>query len=671
MPYRFAVSTSGPLAKIAESLAFPAALQLNSLEPHHAWALVDKEKPIGQEGAWALFPAAAAIAKEHFQPRFDSVEEWLPGMTVLLERRLNIRVSAAAEVSALWTSLAAPVHAQIAGDIGLDLDLGIQTKADVQVYSDCWWSIERPSEKPVLRVRLCAARGSARSISVKAVAAAGLDQATRNTIAALLGRHRTQVLHQLQAGAKDVLAKFPAPKRKLREFLDTWLALPAEEQAAQWRNPVDPLLAKLKAAVDTAVDTTLAGADQLTARLEFAALRAIERKAEISLSARFDKYRSSTALLDAEFDFAANPALDALFRQTLDGNFTALFDGPVAGTTIHSCAVTGDLTRRQTFAWRIPFASGLVSTAKRLHTAMEALDDATGRIVRAHVAAESERRTRHAASLLSIEGAFAARLSPGVTVHDPASLSARFALDIRTNRPRSLQPLLNLYGAGLAQPDATRCRLEMTIGPEAVAHWLEPQVAADVSRRMQRVWRTLLPLVVDIDALDAQSAAPLLVWASLPVSAGARLNGDKLELNRGSACYWDWPDRQLRDAMVWNPLTREALVALLGQTHLDATADEIRRVLSKPPGSAVFESLLYTEASFIDRLTSALQRWPGRERNPAKRLRELSLLLAGLVSVFHSKLTSVYGADAARALGPLLLSSASAQKPEVTVSWSR
>ena len=671
MPYRFAVSTSGPLAKIAESLAFPAALQLTSNEPHHAWALVDNDKPLGQQGVWTIFPAAAAIAKERFQPRFDSVDEWLPGMTVLLERRLHVRVSAAAEVSALWTSLAAPLHAQIAGDIGLDLDLGIQTQADVQIYSDCWWSIERPSNHPLLRIRLCAARGSARSISVKAVAAAGLDQATRNSLAALLGRHRTQLLHKLHAGSKDVLAKLPAPKRKLQEFLTTWLALPAEEQAAQWRNPVDPLLAKLKAAVDAAVDTTLAGADQLTARLEFAALKAIERKAELSLSASFDKYRNATALLDADFDFAANPALDALFRQTLDGDFTALLAGHVPGTAIRSCAITADLTRRQTFAWRIPFAAGFVSSKERLHTAMEALDDDTGRIVRAHVNAESERRTRHASSLLSIEAAFAAHLGAGVIVHDPASLNARFELDIRTNRPSSLQPLLKLYGAGPVHAEATRCHLEMTLGPAAIAHWLEPQVPADVSRRMQRVWRTLLPLVIDIDSLNAQSAAPLLVWASLPVSAGARLNGSKLELNRGNERYWDWPDRQLREAMVWNPLTRDALELRLRQTHFDATADETRRLLSKPHGAAVFESLLRTEASIIDRLTSALYRRPDREPTPVERMRDLSFMLGGLVSAFHAKLTSIYGAEAARALGPLLLSSASVQKPEVKVTWSR
>ena len=58
MPYRFAAYTTGPLAKIAGSLALPAALELNSEEPHHVWGLVDKEQPTGLQNAWAILPTA-------------------------------------------------------------------------------------------------------------------------------------------------------------------------------------------------------------------------------------------------------------------------------------------------------------------------------------------------------------------------------------------------------------------------------------------------------------------------------------------------------------------------------------------------------------------------------------------------------------------------------------
>ena len=216
MSYRFAASTTGPLAKIAGSLALPLSLQLTSEDPHHVWALVDKEQPPGLQNAWAIFPIALAAVKDQFSPRFESrfesIDDWLPGMTALLERRTAFRATAAAEVSALWTSLAAPSKTAITGDIGLDLDLGIQAHAQWEADSDCWWSIQRPGDAPVLRVRLCAARASARSVSVKATASAGLDQATQNALAAILGQHRTQLLHQLRHGVRGMLGKLPASK---------------------------------------------------------------------------------------------------------------------------------------------------------------------------------------------------------------------------------------------------------------------------------------------------------------------------------------------------------------------------------------------------------------------------------------------------------------------------
>ena len=671
MSYRFAASTTGPLAKIAGSLALPVALQLNSEEPHHFWALVDKELPTGMQNAWAIFPIAAAAMTEKFASRFEAVDDWTPGMTVLMERRVSVRATVAAEVSALWTSLTAPLKTAITGDIGLDLDLGMQASAEWQAYSDCWWSIQRPSAAPVLRVKLCAARSSARSISVKATASAGLDQATQNTLAAILGQHRTQLLHQLNQGVNGMLGKLPAPKKMVRDFLANWLKLPAETQAEQWRDPADPLLSKLKTVIDAAVDNTLAQADQLTARLEFAAVRAVEKKAEVSLAAVFDKNKSTEAILDADFDFAANPQLQAIFRQTLDGDLTPLFAGHIEGITLRRCALREDLASRQTFSWRLPFASGFVSSRERLHTAMEALDDETGRIVRGNAKAESERRTRHASSMLSIEGAFAAHLGAGVTVHDPASLNARFLLDFRTNRPTALQPLLNLYNAGLAEKNSTGCRLEITLPPESIAHWLEPQDAADVSRRMQTAWRTLLPAAVDMDALDRQTAAPLLVWASLPVSTAALVTSKGVEINRAGAVYWDWADPRLLQAMVWNPRTRAALEARLAQTHFTVTADEMRRAISQPVGAAVFSSLLRTEAIFIDRLTCLLKHHLATPQNPAETMKNLSVMLAGMADAFHGKLASVYGSEAARALGPLLLSAASPRKPDVKVTWSR
>ena len=667
MSYRFAAKTTGPLAQIATGLALPASLQLTASEDHHVWALTDNALPPGQQDAWTALPATAEIP-DRYVPDFNSVDGWLPGMTALFERRLDIQASASAEISALWTSLAAPLKTAITGDIGLDLDLGIQTNAQWQATSDCWWAITRATAAPVLRVRLTAARASARAIRVKATAGAGLDQATQHALAALAGRHRTQLLDQLRRGAANVLNRLPAPITEIQNFLYTWLALPAAVQGDQWRNPADPLLAALKSAIEGPVAAT---ADELTARLEFAAVRTLERRLEASLSLQFDKQKAATALLDADFDFTANPALWPVFQHTLTGDLTPLLTTPISGVTLHECAVNTRTAARHCFDWRLPFGHGQIDNRERLSTAMQALDDLSGRIVRGRVKADSERHTRAAASLLSIEGAFARHLGGQMTVHDPASLDARFEMVINTNRPKSLAPLLRLYGAPPADPRGRTCRLVMTMPPASIAHWLEPQDPGDISRRMQAAWRALLPAIVDMDELGAQAVAPLLVWASLPISTAARLTEKGVELNRPDATYWDWPNPAMRQAMVWNPRTRAALEARLALTHLDAEVDDIRRAVTGNPCTAVFQSLLLAEAQFIDRVTSHLARCTANGNGPVDALRNLSYLLGGITTTFHRRLTSVYGPDAARALGPLLLTASSPVGPQVEVTWTR
>jgi hypothetical protein len=220
-------------------------------------------------------------------------------------------------------------------------------------------------------------------------------------------------------------------------------------------------------------------------------------------------------------------------------------------------------------------------------------------------------------------------------------------------------------------PNGRVLKMAVTMGPETMGAWLEPQDPLEVSRRMQRAWRTLLPAAIDMDELDDRAAAPLLVWASLPVSTAARASDFGLELNRRDDTYWDWADVELRQAMVWHPQTRTALEARLTQTHITSTADELRRVLSTPVGAAVFRSLLCAEAQFIECLTSQMAKCAAQTDSPAEAMRNMSGLLSGLTTAFHQKVTSVYGPEAARALGPLLLTVAAAEKPSVEVNWSR
>ncbi len=662
MPYQIAATASGPLAELSGSLALPRLLQLDSPAPHSLWALVDSARPDSQQNAWAILPGSAPAPRAF--PRFESVDDWAPGLTALFERRLRLRAAAAAEVSALWTSIAAPISgAAIAGDIGLDLDLGIQARAHWNVDSDFWLSIRRPSAAPVLEVRLCAARIGARSIDVKATAHAGLDEATRKSLAAILARQRDAVIDKL--GTTDKTKKF-AP------FLERWLSLGPVERERLWANPDAEIVLAAKQAVGRSLEAALRHTDEVTARLEYAAVRTLEKQLEVSLAVELDKRQATSALLDATFDFGANPALAGLFAEVREGNLTPLVEREVPGLTLRACTLAEEHARRRTFRWRVPFASGFAESRDRLFMALEALDDETGRIVHARATAESARATRHCASLLTIEAALAARLSGDVTVHDASALHARFELDLRTTRPRSLAPLLQLYGQPLpADPHVTRFRLAVSMPPESLAHWLEPQDPAALSRRLQQAWRALLPAAVDLNSLNEATAAPLFVWASLPVSTAARLTANGVQLDCPGDLYWDWANKDLVRAMVWNPRTRAALEARIAQSPFRVTADEMRRTLERPVGAAVFQSLLCVEASLADNLPHQLGLRVASPRGPVETLRNVGHLLESVTGQFHRRLTSVYGADAARALGPLLLTAASPVKPEVEAVWYR
>jgi len=669
MPYRFAEIAAGPLAKIIEGLNLPVSIRPSGKDDRRLLSVIDPALAAGLQAAWAILPITSKIG-DNYAPDFQSVSDWLPGMVTLFQRRTQFHASASAEVSALWTSLSAPLKTAVIGDIGLDLDLGIQTRAEWRADAASWIAVQRPGAGRTLRLTLSANRESARSIGVTATAAAGLDQATRTAAAAILRQHRTQLLQQLQQGSTGLLRRLPSPIARLRAFLDEWLALPAAVQDEQWRNPVDPILEGIKASIEDHVAGTLQQADQLTARLEYAAMRTLETKLEASLSALFQTTENHVAVFDASFDFDANPALENRFRQAMAGNLVPLLDQPVKGVTLHSCAIADDLNRRRTFAWRLPFLTGYMDSRERLHTAMNALDDATGRTVKGYAKAESERRTRHAASLLSIEGAFAARLGNGVTVHDPASCRARFEFSCPVTSPAALERLLNVYHAGPVNAAASLCHLTVSLPPESLAHWLEPQDSGEVSRRLQTAWRLLLPASVDLAPLHWRVAAPLLVWASLPVSTAAARNGAGLQINRPGPMYWDWADSQLVHAMVWNPRTRAALETHLAGSGYNASPDDLRRELAQPVGAAVFRSLLSTEASLVDRVTSMLKRRAAQAGTPAEAMRDLSFLLGGLTQVFHAKLTSIYGPETARVLGPLLLTAAAPVRPEVTVAWT-
>lgn len=608
MPFHVTASAQGPWDHLAEQLALPVALHIQADNAAHLYSLASTGEDPAPLTAWGVLPGGATELPAGLD--LDSLDAWRPGMTVLLERQTRLHTTIQSEVSALWTGFT-PRPTGLAGHIGLDLDLGINATASIAVEGALWWAITRPSPARQIVVRLAGARSAARSLQVNAIAHGGLDGATQRALAAILDRRREE-----------------------------WTGLLPES-------------------------------DALTARLEFAAVRLLERQWEATLGVQLDGNRASQVLVEATFDFDAGAAVPTLFQQVLRGKTNALFGAPVPGIRLSRGVLVTEQTDRRTFQWQIPFTAGFLSTGKRLRTALEALDDQSGRTLTVRASSESSRTTRRAASLLQLEGALAVSLSKDVVVHGSSPLEAQLEWTVRAGDPHALAPLLRLYGL-TPPPGANRldCNLQVRVRAAALATWFQPQEPAEVSRRLQRAWRALLPAVVDRQRLAPANLAPLWVWAALPVCTNARRTATGLVMDDPPATYWDWPSRRLREAMVWNPRTRAALDRQLVLEARPVTPDELRRQVATPAGEAVFQSLLHTEALLIEAVVALPRLGRPDERDPVGMLRDFSHWLAGITDAFHARLTSLYGADAARALGPLLLASGGTAAPEAEVKWS-
>lgn len=665
MSVRFENLATGTAAALLEKLHIPASLAGSAgSESHSLWAI-----PSPDDTQYALVPAAAnptAPALAHANPA-----AWLPGATLFARRQTHLRASARAEYSALFTSLASPVKTALTGDIGLDFDLGIQASASWQSETNCWFSLHRPAAAPTpqLRLRLASAANRTRRISVQAAAAAGLDNATRNALAAAAGQHRNQILARLRRGLFDGLDRLAVIARATG--LD-----PASPQAAP---AFQELLAAPTQALWDAIDTFVpyldAQAARLTDTLDQATRAHLERSLQADLSFALSSESRGEALLDATFDFSvSNPRLQAVLDAALQGILDPLLSAPVPGITLHKGILSDTLNTRRTFEWRLPWSSGKRVLAQQVQSAIESLDLESGRLSRGSASAISARQARRAVSVLQLDAALAAFVSPHVTVHTPAAASVRFHLDMRTSRPASLRPLLALYGQTEIPESATRLRLTAVVPPAGIAPWLEDSNPLDASRRLQRAWRALLPALVDMDDHNLPTAAPLLVWASMPVAAGACVDGSTLRLNTGKEVYWDWRDESLRGAMINNQRTRDALAARIALTHLDATPAQAVAACRDRHAKALLESLLFVESGLVgslplmfDRLRSLRQM---QNAALSDYMRCASNLLHDLTLAFHVRLTSIYGPDIARAAGPLMLAAATDSRPSVEVLWS-
>jgi hypothetical protein len=175
-----------------------------------------------------------------------------------------------------------------------------------------------------------------------------------------------------------------------------------------------------------------------------------------------------------------------------------------------------------------------------------------------------------------------------------------------------------------------------------------------------------------------ETAAALLVWAALPVSTSIKfVDGEIKAFNTNENVYWNWPDQDLRRAIVFDSHTTGSLTSAIMNAHerlLDAgepgkagffTASEVgdfQRLATNQEGDKLLQNLLQTEVEMVKGAAAALkdiqESLDEMSTAPTRAIVRLAEFGAEITATFNGKL-SKYANEPLRPLSSMLLVSSS------------
>lgn len=352
----------------------------------------------------------------------------------------------------------------------------------------------------------------------------------------------------------------------------------------------------------------------LTAKAEEfykAALETLNQDWKFALDAAYSRTTSRSALLDVEFDFAANPAARDLMKAAIRGDFESLLlaPGSTTGVALRSAELTHGVKRAATVRVTLPYFKSKIESVNESLAKMKFVSSGGGVLFTLDAKDDVFARDRFR-STLSLTGRFLlAAPAAGVNSFASAQDFDNLAFDYRlrlaadnvttTQLQRTLEPLVDEYfknnftnGKGslaewIAHLDAFtneqetdpgflgRVALELTVAlsGKVVAAWSkapEKKKGGDqyalMSTRIQQTLRRLVPLCY-FDSpekyKDIKVARALLTYASLP------------PITRKTDFYFDYRDQARREAFFNEDQVRINLASRLARVHeiLDASKD--------------------------------------------------------------------------------------------------
>jgi hypothetical protein len=310
--------------------------------------------------------------------------------------------------------------------------------------------------------------------------------------------------------------------------------------------------------------------------------QAIQKKYEIAFTAGYQSSTTSTALIDATFDFGANSGLLSTLQNAINGDMGQLLLQATPGVTLNIATLTHGINRQSHSDLTMPFVNLSTQDVSAVLASVSPVED-NGRILVYSLNAKDEVKSHsgffHASSASDSKFALVASVPvrPGLVIFNKPSVSCGYTLSKAANAMgidqlfNDLAPLITeympeLFGDGkptlstwvddIAKSVGAANRgvlgqslltLDVGLPVDAFAGWFQaPADKADaryfaMSRAIQKHLRRIIPFFYfkDPSLYDRGPASDaILAYSALPVSNGFDPTGQKIGKANGEI-YFD------------------------------------------------------------------------------------------------------------------------------------
>jgi hypothetical protein len=448
-------------------------------------------------------------------------------------------------------------------------------------------------------------------------------------------------------------------------------------------------------------------------------LQALNNRYSFEFAATYEKTTEGQALLDVEFNLSQDSAAAALREVVVDGKLDNLLVNEISGVTLNAATLSHQIKRRTDVQIHMPFFN---SETEHINDSIAKLkvEHDGGRVLAYQLNAKDIVTVKNRyMSQLSVLGALRVKngqITAGAAedqsiVYQQLQIKSKTTLkeiEFRTEPfIRRMLPgvfpdeaTIDNFYLGLAQTVSNILHTpannlgDVAIGVQVdlpavvLESWFKPlgdeelkKASTSMSRSLQAHFKSLLVSTFFQDVTkfrQNESVAALLAWAAFPISTSISFVDDEIKkFNTYKDVFWNWPDKNLRRAMVFDSHTRDSLAASLavararlvdaGDGHnagffAPGELSDFQKLATNSMGDTLLQSLLITEMELVRGAAGALkdiqQSLADMPTAPTKAIVRLAEFGAKLTDTFNNKL-SIYGSESLRPLSSMLLLAAS------------